>query len=267
MDRQFFSNHGRAMAYAIIGREEAPNILLSHALATRLEVWGYQLPLLEEYFRVLIYDLRGHGESEALNDRCTLSELAGDVVSLLDHLGVDEVAFVGLSIGGMVGQVFALEYPQRTSALVLCSTGARTRVEAKETIEQRIETARRLGMGPLVDATLQRWFTPAFQAGNRQIMDWIGGMIRSTSVEGFISCSRALQSLDTLDHLDQIRVPVLLLPGTRDQGFPPEVSAQMQSRIPGAKLSPIPEAAHLGNVEAAHAFNEVLSRFLRETLL
>ncbi len=255
------------MAYAITGRGDAPTVLLSHALAARLEVWGYQLPLLQEHFRILLYDLRGHGESEAPGDRCSLSELAGDVASLLDHLGIDEVGFVGLSLGGMVGQVFALEYPQRVSALVLCSTGARTGAEARETIDQRIETARLLGMEPLVNATLQRWFTPPFQERNEEIMDWISGMIRSTSVEGFISCSRALQSLDTLDRLDQIRVPVLLLPGVHDRTFPPEVSAQMQSRIPGAKLFPILDAAHLGNVEAAHAFNEVLSRFLCETLL
>jgi 3-oxoadipate enol-lactonase len=255
------------MAYAIVGHEDAPTVLLSHALATRMEVWGYQLPLLTPYFRVVLYDLRGHGESDALSDRCTFSELSDDVVSLLDYLGIDEVAFVGLSLGGMVGQVFALEHPERASALVLCSTGSQTSGEAREKIQQRIDTARHSGLAPLVEATLERWFTPAYRVECSEVMAWIAWMIQGTSVEGFIGCCRALQTLDTSRKLDRLKIPVLLMPGELDQAFTPAMSAQIQSKISGSRLSIVPGAAHLGNVEAAHAFNEPLSRFLRETLL
>jgi 3-oxoadipate enol-lactonase len=267
MERRFISIHGRSTSYTLTGQEDAPRLLLSHALATRLEIWGYQIPLLSAYFRVVLYDVRGHGESETLSDRCTLAELADDVAALLDHLSIDEVGFVGLSLGGMIGQVFALRHPERASALVLCSTGSSTSSEGRETLEKRIQTTGSAGMEAHVDPTLERWFTKSYRESSPEILHWVGSMVRATSPEGYIGCSRAIQALDTRSDLPHLKIPVLLLAGEHDAAFPPSACEKMQLSIPGSRLETVPEAAHLGNIEKAHIFNEHLCRFLRKTLL
>lgn len=126
MTRAYATINGYRLAYSLHGDQNRPAVVLSHALATSMEIWGYQLPLLAHRFRVLLYDLPGHGASAARGDFYTLEELASDVAALLDHLQIPRAAFVGLSIGGMIGQVFALRYPDKLSGLVLCSTSSRT---------------------------------------------------------------------------------------------------------------------------------------------
>src|SRR5271166_2988035 len=154
--------NGYRLAYSQHGDRNRPAIVLSHSLATSMDIWGYQLPLLTHRFRVLLYDLRGHGVSETPGDSCTLQELASDVATLLDHLQIPRATFVGLSIGGMVGQLFALQYPDKLSGLVLCSTGSRTEPQAKATIEDRIQKVLTEGIKSQVQPTLARWFSPKF---------------------------------------------------------------------------------------------------------
>src|ERR1700732_3751174 len=133
MTRTSATINGYELAYSLRGDEPRPVIVLSHALATNMDIWAYQLPLLAHRFRVLVYDLRGHGRSAAPGDSYTLQELASDVAALLAYLQISRAAFVGLSIGGMIGQMFALQYPDKLSGLVLCSTGSRTEPQAKAT--------------------------------------------------------------------------------------------------------------------------------------
>src|SRR5205823_14102158 len=138
------------------GDPDRPAIVLRHTLATRMYIWGYQLPVLAHRHRVLLYDLPGHGASMAPGDSYTLEELASDVAALLDHLQISRAVFVGLSIGGMIGQVFALLYPDRLSGLVLCSTGSRTEAQGKAILEDRISKVRAEGLKPQVPSTLAR---------------------------------------------------------------------------------------------------------------
>jgi 3-oxoadipate enol-lactonase len=235
---------------------------LSHALATSMEIWGYQLPLLAHRFRVLLYDLRGHGRSAAPGSSYTLQELASDVAALLDHLQISRATFVGLSIGGMIGQVFALRYPDKLSGLVLCSTSSRTEKQAKVTIAERISKVRAEGLKSQVHATLSRWFSSKFIEEVPATMAWVSDLILATSVEGYAGCGCAIQGLDLSDALSEIRVKTLIIPGEHDLGFPEKTSRAIQDKIRNSDLILLKGAAHLGNVEQAHLFNEILVGFL-----
>jgi 3-oxoadipate enol-lactonase len=262
MTRSSATINGYEIAYSFRGDQHRPVVVLSHALATSMDIWAYQLPLLAHRFRVLLYDLRGHGGSAAPGDSYTMRQLASDLAALLDHLKISRTAFVGLSIGGMVGQVFALEYPDKLSGLVLCSTGSRTEQQAKATIEERINKVRAEGLKSQVPSTLTRWFNSKFIEEAPATMAWVTDLILATSVDGYTGCCRALQDLDITDTLSEIQVKTLIIPGEHDLAFPEKVSRVIQQKIANADLIPLRGAAHLGNVEQPHLFNEILLDFL-----
>jgi 3-oxoadipate enol-lactonase len=254
--------NGYELAYSLHGDPNRPVVVLCHALATSMDIWAYQLPLLAHQYRVLRYDLRGHGRSAAPGSSYTLEELASDVAALLDHLEIARAAFVGLSIGGMVGQVFALRYPEKLSGLVLCSTGSRTEPQAKATIEERILKVRAEGLKSQLEATLARWFSARFIEEAPATMAWVSDLILATSVDGYTGCARAIQNLDVTDALSEIRVKTLIVPGEFDLAFPEKISRVINQKIPNSDLVLLKGAAHLGNVEQAHLFNEILLEFL-----
>jgi 3-oxoadipate enol-lactonase len=262
MTRSSATINGYEIAYSLHGDQHHPVVVLSHALATSMEIWAYQLPLLAHRFRVLLYDLRGHGRSVAPGDSYTMPELASDLAALLDHLKISRATLVGLSIGGMIGQVFALEYPDKLSGLVLCSTGSRTEQQAKATIEERINKVRAEGLKSQVPSTLTRWFGAKFIAEAPITMAWVSDLILATSVEGYTGCARALQGLDLTDELSEVRVKTLIIPGEHDLAFPEKISRTIQQRIANSDLILLKGAAHLGNVEQPHLFNEILLDFL-----
>src|ERR1700745_736910 len=208
--------NGYKLAYSQHGDQSRPVVVLSHSLATSMDIWGYQLPLLTHRFRVLLYDLPGHGLSESPNDSCTLPELASDVAALLDQLQIPRAAFVGLSIGGMIGQVFAIQFPDKLSSLVLCSTGCQADEQMKVALEDRIGKVRAGGLQSQVEPTLSRWFTSRFIQEQPVSMAWVSDLILSTSVQGYVSCCRAIQSLNVIDALPAIRAKTLLIPGEQD---------------------------------------------------
>jgi 3-oxoadipate enol-lactonase len=262
MNREFATINNCKIAYNLQGNDRLPVVVLSHALATRAEIWGYQLPVLGSRFRVLSYDIRGHGMSEAAGDRYTFTLLASDVAGLLEYLNIADVAFVGLSIGGMIAQQFALTYPQKLRALVLCSTGSVMDDKAKAILDERIAMVSAEGLNAQVAPTVKRWFTTPFIEQAPCTMNWVSDLILSTSTEGYIGCGRALQELDFTNRLSQIQTPTLLIPGAEDAAFPEKSSRMIQEQIPHSELAVLRGASHLGCVERAHAFNEILVPFL-----
>jgi 3-oxoadipate enol-lactonase len=262
MTRSSATINGYEIAYSLHGDQHRPVVVLSHALATSMEIWAYQLPLLAHRFRVLLYDLRGHGRSAAPSNSYTMHELASDLAALLDYLQISRATLVGLSIGGMVGQVFALEYPEKLSGLVLCSTGSRTEQQAKATIDERINKVRQEGLKSQVQSTLTRWFSSRFIEGAPATMAWVSDLILATSVDGYTGCCRALQGLDVTEALSEVQVKTLIIPGEHDLAFPEMVSRAIQQKITNSDLILLKDAAHLGNVERPHLFNEILLDFL-----
>jgi 3-oxoadipate enol-lactonase len=244
------------------GNENGPAVMMSHSLGSSSIMWEPQLEALEARYRLLRFDTRGHGRSDAPGGAYTLEQLAGDALALLDALEVDKVHFVGLSMGGMIAQRLALSDPDRLISLALCDTAAMIPDEAQPVWQERIDAARRHGMAAGVDETLQRWFTGAFLSKSPPAVEKIRTQFLNTPAEGFIGCSEAIRRLNVIDQLSSIQLPVLIMVGEDDPGTPVSAAEQMHARIPSSELVIIPSAAHLSNIEQADVFNEALVSFL-----
>jgi 3-oxoadipate enol-lactonase len=246
----------------LTGKNGAPVVMLSHSLGASLSMWEFQRTILEPHFQVLTYDLRGHGASDAPNGAYSLEQLAEDALGLLEALKITRVHFVGLSIGGMIGQALALNHANRLLSLALCSTSGQIPPPARPIVQERIEAARTRGLAALVDGTLERWFTPGFAQKNPQKVDPVRKQFLATPVDGYIGCSEAIGHLDFLDRLSAITLPTLIMVGAEDVGTPVSASEAIHLRIQGSKLIILPSASHLGNIEQADLFNRHLLEFL-----
>ena len=252
--------HGITINYEIEG--DGPWLTMSHSLACNLHMWDEQVALLARDFKVLRFDTRGHGKSSAPAGKYTLDELAGDVKALFDALNISRTHWVGLSMGGMIGQTFALKYPGVFHSLVLADTTSRRPPDADQMWGERIRLAQQEGMDALVEATLGRWFTEPYRNARKDVMARIAQDIRATPVTGFAGCCHAISKIDLLDRLKEIQCPVLIMVGEHDHGTPPAMSRAIHENLPGSQLEVIPSAAHLSNIEQADVFNETLTTFL-----
>ena len=248
--------------YEISGQANAPVVMLSHSLASSMVMWNPQLESLEAHFQVLRYDMRGHGDSDAPEGAYTLELLAEDAVALLDALGIGTVHFVGLSIGGMIGQGLALNHGGRLKSLALCDTSAIMPDEAQPILWERLAVARENGMADQVDGTLERWFTPPYLEANPPEVEMIRKQIAATPLAGYLGCSEALGGLNYLERLPEIKLATLIMVGEEDPGTPVAASEAIQERIAGSHLVILPSARHLSNIEQAEAFNQSLIEFL-----
>ena len=248
--------------YELTGQEGAPVVMLSHSLASSMVMWNPQLVSLEAHFQVLRYDMRGHGDSDAPDGAYTLELLAEDAIALLDALGIDTAHFVGLSIGGMIGQGLALDHADRLKSLALCDTSAIMPDEAQPILQERIAAARESGMADQVDGTMERWFTPQYLKENPPEVEMIRQQVRATPLAGYIGCSKALGGLNYLERLPEIKLATLIMVGEEDPGTPVAASEAIHERIAGSQLVILPSARHLSNIEQAEAFNQSLMGFL-----
>ena len=254
--------NGITMNYALEGPAGAPVVTLSHSLAARLEMWEPQVRALTGRWRVLRYDTRGHGGSDAPSGAYTLELLAEDARALLGALGISKIHWVGLSMGGMIGQTLALKAPELFASLVLCDTTSRVPAEAKPQWEERIRTAGAQGMEPLVEPTLGRWFTPPFKERRPEAVERVAAMIRSTKPVGYIGCCRAIAALDLTDPIGAIKLPALVIVGEDDPGTPVAAARVIHERIKGSELVVLKSASHLSNLEQPDAFSHALIDFL-----
>jgi len=251
------------IAYRLDGPAQAPVVMLSHSLATTMDMWKPQLPVLAKDYRVMSYDMRGHGESSAPGGAYSFPMLVGDIVGLLNHLKIERVAFVGISIGGMIGQYLAIHHADRLHCVAFCSTTSAIPEAGRAMWDKRIAAVDSGGMAAQVEPTLERWFTAPYRADHPEVMDWIGTTIRTTPAAGFIGCGRAIQEMNLTAQLSKISVPTLVLPGEKDPGTPPALSEVIHRAIPGSEYAVVPDAAHLANIEQASVFNDRISQFLR----
>jgi 3-oxoadipate enol-lactonase len=252
--------NGIQLYYELAGPATAPVVMLSNSLGTRLEMWDAQLPALGERYRVLRYDSRGHGRSDAPDGPYTIDMLAEDALCLLDALEIERAHFCGVSKGGMVGQVLGAKHGDRLISLALCSTACH--MPARELWEERIRTAMEQGMAALADGVVERWFTEAFRREPSITVDRVRQMIIDTPPHGYAACCAAIRDMDLRELITGIRVPTLLIVGEDDPATPPERAREIQSRIPGAQLEVIPHAAHLVNIEQDVAFDAALASLL-----
>lgn len=250
---------GCRIAWQLEGPEDAPVVLLSNSLGTSIEMWQLQIASFTKRFRVLRYDMRGHGGSDAPEGAYGLDRLGRDVLELLDALGLDHVHFCGLSLGGMIGQWLGVHAPERLDHLVLANTASF--MGPPLGWQTRIDAVLENGMSIIAEAVLQRWFTPSFLASSPQILGQVEHQLRATSSIGYAGCCAAIRDMDLRPVIGQISCPTLVIAGALDPATPPLQSAAIVSAIIGAQAAEL-EAAHLSNVERPVEFTRAVLDFL-----
>lgn len=255
---------GRSLYYDLTGPEKGPVVCFTHSLASDGGMWSEQVPsLLAAGYRVLRLDMRGHGGSDPVAGPYTMAQLADDVAQSLDFLGIDRVRLIGLSIGGMIGQAFAIAHGHRLVSAMLCDTAPQTMAGAKEGWAPRIEAVTKANsVAPLADATMERWFTEAFKPSNPGRWKEIHATIAGTSAAGYLGCAAAILNFDFTPKLPSVKTPTLVLCGGDDQGTPPAGNRRIAELVPGARYEEIAKARHFPNVEFPDAFNRLMMNWL-----
>ena len=248
--------NGIDINYTIEG--EGPWVTMSHSLACDLHMWDEEAKRLSKRYKVLRFDTRGHGKSSAPAGAYTLELLAEDLHGLLQALGVKATHYVGLSMGGMIGQTYALKYPGVFRSLALCDTSSRYPVA----LEDRIKTVETQGMEPMVAPTLVRWLTEPFRKTRPDVVEKVANTIRATPALGYIGCCHAIPKIDLTARLKEIRCPTMVIVGKDDAGTPVAMAEEIHHAMPGSKLVIIPDAGHLSNLEQPNAFNQALGDFV-----
>jgi 3-oxoadipate enol-lactonase len=252
--------NGIEINYEVSGKEGAPWLVLSHSLACSVRMWDPQVAAFKDRFRILNYDMRGHGATSAPQGAYSLDMLADDVLGLMKSLKIEKAIYCGLSIGGMIGQTLALKQPGSFSRMVLADTTHTQPPEALKQWEERIAIAKTKGMAALVDSTMERWFTEPYRKKNPPEFRKIRELVERTPVAGYVGCGQAIMKLSTTARLKDIRLPVLAITGEQDGAAPG--TKYIGANIPGAKFVNIPQASHISNVEQVEAFNRALREFL-----
>ena len=254
----FLNIGGLPTCYELTGRE-GPVLLLSNSLGTSFSMWDSQMPQMEQRFRILRYDTRGHGRSSVTPGDYTIEQLGRDALGLLDALGMERVSFCGLSMGGMIGIWLGVHARERIHRLVLCNTAAR--IGAKEMWNARIATVRKDGMKAVAGAVIQRWFTPEFRVLCPQKVAQAQQMLENSPPEGYAASCAAIRDMDQCDTVGRIATPTLVIHGGKDPVTPAADTQFLVSQIRGAASVEL-NAAHLSNVEQPEAFTEAVISFL-----
>ena len=228
-------------------------------------MWDDQIDVLTENFQVLRYDTRGHVGTDTPAGPYSIDLFVEDVTGLLDGLGIEKVHFIGISMGGFIGQLLAAKYPERVLSLALCDTTC-DMAAAFDLWNERIDIAKADGIDALVDGTLARWFTEPFYGSDPAAISKIADMIRATGVDGFVNCVKAIQDMSQCHILADIKAPTIVIVGEEDVSCPVANAEILHVGIAGSRLVILKNAAHLPNIEQKSAFNTALSEFLKEQL-
>ena len=250
--------NGTELFYELTGPQGAPVVAFSNSIGTTLELWDAQVGAFSDRYRLLRYDARGHGRSPVVGGRTTMEDLADDLAGLLDALGVARAHVVGLSLGGMTAQAFAVRHPDRLDGLVLMGTSA----HLPTGWDERAALVREKGMGAIVDAVLTRWFTPPFLREHPERVAPLRERFLAVEREGYAACCEAIRDMDLRDSNAAITARTLLIAGADDPATPPPMMEEIRARVPDAEMVVLPRAAHIMNVERPEAVNRYLAAFL-----
>jgi 3-oxoadipate enol-lactonase len=237
-------------------------VLLAHAIGCDRRMWDELAPALAPRRRVIAIDARGHGKSPLPARPWSLEDMADDAARLLDRLGIARVDWVGLSMGGMVGQAFALRHPARLGRLVLANTTSSYGADGRTMWNNRIRLVTDGGLAAIRDMVTARYFSEAFIAEHRDVVERVMGRFMETPADGYLGFCEAIRELEYTAALPRIHAPALVIAGEIDQGTTPAMARVIASGIPGARLAIIPGASHLSAVEKPAEFNALVADFL-----
>ena len=248
--------------YRVDGAADKPALLFANSLGSDLRIWDDLAARLAGSYHLIRYDLRGHGLSEAPLPPYSASDLAGDVVAILDRLDIHQAIVCGVSVGGLIAQAVAINHRERVRALVLSDTGAK--IATAEAWQQRIDKVRAEGVESLVQMTMERWFSAGFRARCPANVRGYSLMLRQSSADGYIGVCAALRDTDFRAAVGRIKQPILVLCGAEDIATPPELGRELAGLVPGAQFSLIDKAAHLPCIEQPDAVAERMMKFFQE---
>jgi 3-oxoadipate enol-lactonase len=243
----------------IEGPESAPVLMLSNSLGTDLHMWDDQVAPFTQHFRLLRYDRRGHGKSDAPKGPYSMERLGRDVLGVLDAIGIAKINWCGLSMGGMAGQWLGGNAQNRIDKLILSNTACY--YPDKTMWDARIKLVTEKGLEGIVDGNMERWFTKEFRERSPQATARIRAMFLNTKRDGFLGCCEAIRAMDHRQLLAKITAPTLVIAGRHDPATPLEGNEFIKQHIPGAKLAVL-EAAHIANVEQPKAYTDTVLGFL-----
>ena len=248
------------MNYKLQGTPNSPVLIFSNSLGSEMMMWDELIPYLLPFFRVLQYDTRGHGGSHlSPGEGTTISELANDVIQLMDKLNIEAAYFCGLSMGGLIGQYLGINHPNRFKKIVLSNTGAK--IGDDERWNGRIGTISKNGMQAIVDDTMERWFTEEFRSQNSERVAQTKAMFLRSNVDGYSNCCCAIRDADFREKLQSLSVETLVITGDEDPVTNVEQAEFLVSKIPNARLKVL-HARHLAAAELPKEYAAVLIDFL-----
>ncbi|MGE3308279.1 MAG: 3-oxoadipate enol-lactonase [Rhizobiaceae bacterium] len=252
--------NGVVLHHQLSGPADRPVLVFSNSLGTDFRIWDKVAGALGDRWRILRYDNRGHGLSDAPPAPYRLDDHVDDLAALLAHLGIQKAAIVGLSVGGQIAQSLAARRPDLVTALVLCCTGHR--IGTDEFWKARIEAVSGQGIASIADVMMQRWFTPAFRSPDNP--DYAGylNMLVRTPVEGYLGTCAALRAADLTVSTSALAIPALCIAGDQDGSTPPELVRSMSALIKGAEFRIIADAGHIPCVEQPQAVADLIGSFL-----
>ncbi|NKB45790.1 MAG: alpha/beta fold hydrolase [Alphaproteobacteria bacterium] len=261
---QTAATNGIKLAYTIDGTADKPWIVLSHSLATDHRMWAPQISVLEQTHRVLRYDTRGHGGSDAPSGDYTISTLVDDLAGLLEVLEIKDTDVMGISLGGATAIGLALGHPGLVRRVICCDAMVQSTPEYANGWRERIEIAAQQGMDALWEGSSGRWLTKEYRADpkNAQTLAQVREMFLGTSVDGFSGCAAALTTLNYESQLPSLAAPCLCITGSEDVAAPPEVMGEIASAVADGELEVIDDAAHLSNLNQPEKFNRIVSEWL-----
>lgn len=238
----------------IVEQGQGPALVLGHALGVDLRMWDEVADDLARDHLVLRYDHRGQGASDVPPGPYTMDELVDDAAALIRARGIGPLVYVGLSMGGMVALGLAIKHPALVSGIVVANSGARYPEAARAAWAQRIASVEAQGLAAVVDATMERWFTPGFRATRPEVVERFRHAVLAADPAGYVASCHAVVGVDWLDRLGAIRCPALVIAGALDAGAPPEFAQAIAERIAGAQLQVWPDVAHMSAIEQPERF-------------
>ncbi len=241
-----------------------PVVVLVHGLGLNRECWDWTIPALSDRYRIIRYDLYGHGESANPPETPSLTLFARQLAELMDHLGIDRAAIAGFSLGGMIARRFAQDYPARAAALAILHSPHQRDPDAQAAILARVEQARKDGPAATVEAALDRWFTADYRTATPAMMDRVRGWVLANDIEVYHTIYRVLaEGVGEIVTPDPaLSLPVLVLTGDADYGNGPEMTHAIAAEIVGAEAVILPGLRHMALVEDPEAVNGSLRAFL-----
>lgn len=259
---KFINCKGQSISYKFIERGEGPTFVFANSLGTDLRIWDEVIPHLKGVGSVLCFDKPGHGLSQTASGTGSVAAYVDILVALLDALQIERCVFIGLSIGGLMGQLLAVKYPEKVERLILSNTAAK--IGDPVYWDRRIEKVKQNGLHPLSDMILNRWLPANFCQQNRTTVEGMRRMLEGVSVAGYINAVEAIRDADFTEMLRLINVPTLCVAGSKDLSVATDEVKALAELIPGATMLEMQGVGHIPGVEAPREFAQLVLDFVAQ---